>query len=239
MQRLSNLITQVAEIEGITVDFVMKHRTQKAVLCKQAVSWIALRIYEYKVGIIASALGYANSRHIVSQSCHRIENDICTLYPPTLHILTEILCKEEKTTKEKTDGICSPSDLYNILLKSLPSGLQNTLRTRGRIYPTATTASKQHSSVTSSNTSKDTSTTKKADSPTSPTSHGTPSFLFTSDIQWANREALRYDYATPEEQQLIYKALLDACAWGRKCDYENRKRKSELKDQNIYSSIID
>lgn len=239
MQRLANLITQVAEIGGIPVDIMLRRRTQKAVHCKQVISWIALRVYEFKVNIIASALGYAASRNIVSQACRSIENDICTLYPPTLHILTEILCKAEKTTKEKTGGICSPSDLYNILLKSLPLELQNTLRTRGRIYQTAITASKQHSSATSSNTSKDISTTKKADSPTSPTSHGTPSFLYTSDIQWANREALRYDYATPQEQRQIYSALLSACVWGRKCDYENRKRKSELKDQNIYSSIID
>lgn len=239
MQRLSDLITQVAHIGGIPVDIMLQHRTKKAVICKQAISWIALRVYEYKVNIIASALGYAASRNIVSQACLKIENDIYTLYPPTLHILTEILCKEEKTTKEKTDGICSPSDLYNILLKSLPSGLQNTLRTHGKIYQTGTTATKRHSSVTSSNTSKDTYTTKKADSHTSHTLHGTPSFLYTSDIAWANREALRYDYATSQEQRQIYSALLSACVWGRKCDYENRKRKSELKDQDIYSSIID
>lgn len=239
MQRLSNLITQVTELEGISTEFMFKRKTMRAVWCKHIISWLSIRVYGYEPHIVSSALGYSVTRNVVTQACRAIDDDIYTLNPHTLYLLTEILCKEEKTTKEKTDGICSPSNLYNILLKSLPSGLQNTLRTRGRICPTATTASKQHSSVTSSNTSKDISMTMKADSHTSHTSHGTPSFLYTSDMAWANREALRYDYATPQERRQIYSALLSACEWGRKCDYENRKRKSELRDQNIYSSIID
>lgn len=239
MQRLSNLITQVTELEGISTEFMFKRKTMRAVWCKHIISWLSIRVYGYEPHIVSSALGYSVTRNVVTQACRAIDDDIYTLNPHTLYLLTEILCKEGKMTKEKTGGICSPSDLYNMLLKSLPSELQNTLRTRGKNSPTDTTATKQRSSATSSNMSRDTSTTKNPDYPTSLTSHGTPSFSYTSDTKWANREALRYDYATLQEQRQIYDALCAACEWGRKCDYDNHKRKSELKDQNIYSSIID
>ena len=240
MKKLSELINQVAEIEGMQPEILLKRRTIRAVLCRHIISFVAVKIYGYRPNIVSSALGYISVGSTVQKSCYFIEKEIIERKPSTLHILTELLCKEEKTTKEKTDGICSLSDLYSMLFKSLPSELQNTLRTHGNMSKMAMTDTKQPYSDTLSSTRAEKSVTKKADSPTLPTQHGTRSFLFNSDIAWAIRETARNtNLTTKEERAMYYNALLAACEWGRKCDYENRNRKSELKDQNIYSSIID
>lgn len=240
MKRLSELINQVAEIEGMQPEILLKRRTIRAVLCRHIISFVAVKIYGYRPNIVSSALGYISTGSTVQKSCYFIEKEIIERKPSTLHILTELLCKEEKTTKEKTDGICSLSDLYSMLLKSLPSELQNTLRTHGNMSKMAMTDTKQPYSDTLSSTRADKCMTKKADSPTSPTQRGTRSFLFTSDMNWARRETARNtNLTTKEEREMYYNALMAACEWGRKCDYENRNRKSELRDQNIYSSIID
>lgn len=62
------------------------------------------------------------------------------------------------------------------------------------------------------------------------------------DREWAIRETLRNDnLLTKEERNMYCRALVQACEWGRKCDYENEKRMKELKKlpNKVYISMID
>lgn len=200
--------------------------------------WIAYRVLKIPEMEIRLFFNYQRDTS-VTQNVQKIDQEIINRnFYKINYIIT--ICKDLNLIPENPDGTSSPSDSFNTLLKYLPSELQSMAQTTGNTSTTDMTATKQLSSDTWSNTRTGRPSTKKADSPTSPTQRGTRSFLFTSDMNWAKRETSRNtNLTTRAEREMYYTALLAACEWGRRCDYENRKRKSELKDQNIYSSIID
>lgn len=242
MKRIEIIIDQVAAIRDITPSEMLSLRTQEAVFCRHIVAWVSIRALKIESYRVACALGYNTSRNIVTYGCRQIDKEIRNHNDYVIELLDEIICnKELNLIEEKTDGTCSPSDLYNRLSAFLPSVQRSTPRIAGKSYPTDTTVTKQPSSDTSSPTSKDNPSTQKAACRTSHTQHGTRSFCYTSDVNWANREALRYDFATPQERQQIYYALCAASAWGRKCAFENRIRMEELKNlpNTVYVSMID
>ncbi len=240
MNRIPQILDSIHAHTGVHPNNFLTTNDEESVWLRYVTAWICTRVAKIKPMHVSSALGVTLSRSLLSYGCRKIDKAIIEQYPQTLDLIVNV-CKDSNLIQTKTGGTSSPSDLYNTLYAYLPSGRASMLQTLGKISPTDTTASRQPSSVTSSHTKADNSTTPKADSHTSPTQRGTRSFYFTSDLNWANREALRYDFATPSEQRQIYSALLAASAWGRKCAYEHRIRMQQLKEipNTVYSTIID
>ena len=237
-QQLQQIITHLSEIEKIEEMIIIHRKTMRAVFLRDMAQWIAHRVL--KIPEMEIRLFFNFQRNLsVTQAIDKMDKEIINQnFYKINYIIT--VCKDLNLIPANPDGTSSPSDSFNTLLKYLPSELQSMAQTTGNTSTTDMTATKQLSSGTWSNTRTGRPSTKKADSPTSPTQHGTRSLLSNSDIAWAKRETYRNtNLTTKEERDRYYTALLRACEWGRKCDYENRKRKSELKDQNIYSSIID
>ena len=238
MNQLQQIITHLSEIEKIEEKVIIHRKPMRAVFLRCMAQWIAVRVFNIPEMEIRLFLNYQRDTS-VTQNVQKIDQEIINQnFYKINYIIT--ICKDLNLIPANPDGTSSPSDSFNTLLKYLPLELQSMAQTTGNTSTTDMTATKQLSSGTWSNTRTGRPSTKKADSPTSPTQRGTRSFLFTSDIAWAKRETYRNtNLTTRAEREMYYTALLRACEWGRKCDYENRKRKTELKDQNIYSSIID
>lgn len=238
MNQLQQIITHLSEIEKIEEKVIIHRKPMRAVFLRCMAQWIAVRVLNIPEMEIRLFFNYQRDTS-VTQNVQKIDQEIINRnFYKINYIIT--ICKDLNLIPVNPDGTSSPSDSFNTLLKYLPSELQSMAQTTGNTSTTDMTAAKQPSSGTWSNTRTGRPSTKKADSPTSPTQRGTRSFLFTSDMNWAKRETSRNtNLTTRAEREMYYTALLRACEWGRKCDYENRKRNSELKDQNIYSSIID
>lgn len=238
MNQLQQIITHLSEIEKIEEKVIIHRKPMRAVFLRCMAQWIAYRVLKIHEMEIRLFFNYQRDTS-VTQNVQKIDQEIINQNFYKINYIINI-CKALNLIPENPDGTSSPYDSFNTLLKYLPSELQSMAQTTGNTPSTDTTATKQPSSGTWSNTRTGRPSTKKAASPTSPTQRGTRSFLFTSDIAWAKRETSRNtNLTTRAEREMYYTALLRACEWGRRCDYENRIRKSELKDQNIYSSIID
>lgn len=217
---------------------LIHRKTTIAVDSRNVAYWIANRVCKIDDHVINKFFKFTRELY-VRNGIEKIDEDIVN-NNPKIELIYK-LCKDLNLIQEKTDGTCSPLDWYNTLSRYLPSEHKSTNPTHGKTFLTGTTATRLHYSDTSSSMSLANSPTQKADSLTSHTRRGMRSYSFTSDRQWAIRESMRYSFATSEEQKAIYRCLLSASEWGRKCDYENRKRMDELKNlpNTVYVSMID
>lgn len=208
---------------------------------RRLAAWIAVRILKMQPSDIASSLGYAD-RDSTNTTCRIIDEYIKQRNFEIIELIYHI-CNHSNTIPKNYGGTYSPSTWLKTLLQFIPLGHENMRRTRGKTSQMVTTATKQHSSATSSNTKKEKPSTPKADFPTSLTQHGTHSSFYTSqDRDLAIRLTMENTYLdTKEEQELYYSALCHALAWGRKCDFENQKRMKELRNlpNTVYVSMID
>lgn len=228
MDRIHNHIQACAEYAGITVKELLTVRTMQNVHSRYIIAWIGIRLYNLDKRDIASALGYRCERNVVTTACGIIESELKIRRMSTITKLNFLLCKELNTTAEKTGGNFYLFISSKKLSKYSLSERVNMAKINGRDLTTDTIDSKLHYSDTSKLMKMGKSLTKKAGCHTSHTQHGTRSFLFTSDIQWANREALRYEFATEKEKLQLFFSLAKAAEWGRKCAYENKMRNKQI-----------
>jgi hypothetical protein len=208
---------------------------------RRLASWIAIRILNLPSHEIANQLGYVD-RDSLNKTCRIVDEYIKQRNFEIIELIYHI-CNHSNTIPKNYGGTYSPSTWLKTLLQFIPLGHENMRRTRGKTSQTATTATKQPSSVTSSNTKKEKPSTSKVDSHISPTQHGMRSSFYTSqDRDLAIRLTMENTYLdTKEERELYYSALCHALAWGRKCDFENQKRMKELRNlpNTVYVSMID
>lgn len=208
---------------------------------RRLASWIAIRILNLPSHEIANQLGYVD-RDSLNKTCRIVDEYIKQRNFEIIELIYHI-CNHSNTIPKNYGGTYSPSTWLKTLLQFIPLGHENMRRTRGKTSQTDTTATKQHSSVTSSNTKKEKPSTSKVVFPTLHTQHGTHSSFYTSqDRDLAIRLTMENTYLdTKEERELYYSALCHALAWGRKCDFENQKRMKELRNlpNTVYVSMID
>lgn len=239
MNQLIQILQHLSQRRNIEMSELLHRKTTLAVGSRNIAYWIANRVCGIDEHLINKFFKFTRELY-VRNGIQKIDESIINNNQYKIELIYS-LCKELNLMQEKTDGTCSPLDSLHTLSKYLPSGLRSTHLTHGKTSPTDTTDTKRPYSDTLSNTKMAKFSTTKADFLTSHTQHGMRSFSFTSDRQWARREAMRYSFVTPEEREAIYSCLCSASEWGRKCDYENEKRMAELKSlpNTVYVSMID
>lgn len=238
---IQTLLHSSCVILGTNEARLFKTASRQNAKTKRLAAWIAVRILKMQPSDIANSLGYAD-RYSTNTACRIIDEHIKQRNFEIIELIYHI-CNHSNTIPKNYGGTYSPSTWLKTLLQFIPLGHENMRRTRGKTSQTDTTATKQHSSVTSSNTKKEKPSTSKAGFHILHTRHGTHSSFYTSqDRDLAIRLTMENTYLdTKEERELYYSALCHALAWGRKCDYENQKRMKELRNlpNTVYVSMID
>jgi hypothetical protein len=238
---IQTLLHSSCVILGTNEARLFKTASRQNAKTKRLAAWIAIRILNLPSHEIANQLGYVD-RDSLNKTCRIVDEYIKQRNFEIIELIYHI-CNHSNTIPKNYGGTYSPSTWLKTLLQFIPLGHENMRRTRGKTSQTATTATKQHSSVTSSNTKKEKPSTSKAGFPTLHTQHGTHSSFYTSqDRDLAIRLTMENTYLdTKEERELYYSALCHALAWGRKCDFENQKRMKELRNlpNTVYVSMID
>lgn len=239
---IEQIFNFVADYQQVGKNEASNRKTHRALYVRNITYWIACRMYEYSHTDLSEYFNFRSDIQIRS-GIKEVDLLFHLQEEKTLTILYKFLCnnKEENTTSEKTDGTCSLLALYDTLCKCLPLAQLNMSLIHGRTYLTDTIDTKRLYSDTLRLTIEERFLMANHISPTSHMSHGTHSFYFTSDKEWALRETLKYDFATEDEKQHLYAALVEASAWGRKCDFEDFKRKEQLRNSpnEVYISMID
>lgn len=234
MKRIEQIINILAEIERREPAYIVSSSADKSAWYRSIVCWISCRVYDIPPIHVASVFGYASTRNIVSYSLRRIDREITNKNLKTLDLINLTLCKHGNMTQEKTDGTCSPSDLFDTLSKYLPSEQISISQTHGKSSQTDTADTRLHSSDILKLTKEVKSSTRKVTCRTSHTSHGTRSrsYISEDEILWAKRQAIENkQLVTLEEKQMYAGVIIQAIKWGNVIKEENTIQMMHLQEQ--------
>lgn len=144
---IQTLLHSSCVILGTNEARLFKTASRQNAKTKRLAAWIAVRILKMRPSDIANSLGYAD-RYSTNTACRIIDEHIKQRNFEIIELIYHI-CNHSNTIPKNYGGTYSPSTWLKTLLQFIPLGHENMRRTRGKTSQTATTATKQHSSVTS------------------------------------------------------------------------------------------